>query len=321
MTTPPTLGDVQVAAATIAAGVVRTPLVRAEALDEVAGAPVWLKAELLQHTGSFKLRGALNRMQSLIAADRAAGVITVSAGNHAAAVARAGALTGTDVLVLMPRAASATKVAATRGYGATVDLASADATEAFARMTELVAETGRTVVHPFDDPVVIAGAGTVGLEIADDLPEVDLIVSPVGGGGLLSGIATALGGLAPAARLVAVQPQATGTLPASLAAGRPERIAPEPTIADALTPPSVGVLPLAILRDRLDGVVLLDEEQLAAGFRLAYARGRLAAEPGGAAAIGALAAGLVDTAGARNVVCVISGGNVDPALAARLLAA
>jgi threonine dehydratase len=321
MSTPPTLGDVQVAAATIAAGVTRTPLVRAEALDEIAGAPVWLKAELLQHTGSFKLRGALNRMQALSAAERAAGVVTVSAGNHAAAVARAGALTGTDVLVLMPRAASATKVAATRGYGATVDLASADATEAFARMQAVMAETGRIVIHPFDDPAVIAGAGTVGLEIADDLPDVDLVVCPVGGGGLLSGIATALAGLAPDARLVAVQPQATGTLVASLEAGAPTRIAPQPTIADALTPPAVGGLPLAILRDRLAGVVVLDEDQLAAGFRLAYARGRLAPEPGGSAAIGALAAGLVDTAGARNVVCVVSGGNVDPALAAALLAA
>jgi len=321
MTTPPTLGDVQVAAATIAAGVARTPLVRAEALDEIAGAPVWLKAELLQHTGSFKLRGALNRMQALSAAERAAGVVTVSAGNHAAAVARAGALTGTGVLVLMPRGASATKVAATRGYGATVDLASADATEAFARMQEVIAETGRILIHPFDDPAVIAGAGTVGLEIAEDLPDVDLVVSPVGGGGLLSGIATALAGLAPDARLVAVQPAATGTLVASLEAGAPTRITPQPTIADALTPPAVGTLTLAILRDRLAGVVVLDEDQLAAGFRLAYARGRLAPEPGGSAAIAALAAGLVDTAGARNVVCVVSGGNVDPALAAALLAA
>ena len=319
MSAAPTLGDVQVAAATIAAGVVRTPLVRAEALDEIAGAAVWLKAELLQHTGSFKLRGALNRMQALTAAERAAGVITVSAGNHAAAVARAGALTGTDVLVLMPRAASATKVAATRSYGATVDQTPADATAAFARMTELVGETGRVVIHPFDDPAVIAGAGTVGLEIAEDLPEVDLVVCPVGGGGLLSGIATALAGLAPDARLVAVQPAATGTLVASLEAGAPTRIDPRPTIADALTPPSVGALPLAILRDRLGGIAVLDEDQLADGFRLAYARARLAAEPGGSAALAALAAGLAETAGARNVVCVVSGGNVDPGLTATLL--
>jgi threonine dehydratase len=188
-------------------------------------------------------------------------------------------------------------------------------------MQEVVAETGRIVIHPFDDPAVIAGAGTVGLEIADELPDVDLVVCPVGGGGLLAGIATALTGLAPDARLVAVQPVATGTLVASLEAGAPTRIAPQPTIADALTPPAVGTLPLAILRDRLAGVAVLDEDQLAAGFRLAYARGRLAPEPGGSAAIGALAAGLVDTAGARNVVCVVSGGNVDPALAAALLAA
>ena len=142
------LADVQAAAAAIDGGIVRTPLVRAEALDEIAGAPVWLKAELLQHTGSFKLRGALNRMQALTDEERARGVITVSAGNHAAAVARAGAAVGTDVLVLMARAASPPKVTATRGYGATVDLESADAKEAFARMEAIAAETGRVVVAP-----------------------------------------------------------------------------------------------------------------------------------------------------------------------------
>ena len=313
------LADVQAAAATIGDGIVRTPLVRAEALDEVAGAPVWLKAELLQHTGSFKLRGALNRMRALTDEERARGVITVSAGNHAAAVARAGAAVGTDVLVLMARAASPTKVVATRSYGATVDLESADAKEAFARMEAIAAETGRVVVHPFNDPVVIAGAGTVGVEIATDLPDVDLVIVAVGGGGLIAGISTALRGLAPAARLIGVQPVATATLPASLASGRPETTAMQPTIADALTAPATGAVPLEILRDRLADVVVLDEDELAAGFRLAYARGRVACEVAGSAPIGALAAGRVDVAGARNVVCVVSGGNIDPALAARLL--
>ncbi len=313
------LADVQAAAAAIGDGIVRTPLVRCEALDDVAGAPVWLKAELLQHTGSFKLRGALNRMRQLSAEERGRGVITVSAGNHAAAVARAGAAVGTDVLVLMARAASPPKVAATRGYGATVDLESADAKEAFARMEAIAAESGRVVVHPFNDPVVIAGAGTVGLEIATDLPDVDLVVVAVGGGGLIAGISTALRGLAPTARLVGVQPIATATLPASLAAGRPETTDMQPTIADALTAPATGAVPLEILRDRLDDVVVLDEDELAAGFRLAYARGRVACEVAGSAPIGALAAGRVATAGARNVVCVVSGGNIDPALAARLL--
>ena len=246
-------------------------------------------------------------------------MITVSAGNHAAAVARAGAAVGTDVLVLMARAASPPKVAATRGYGATVDLESADAKEAFARMEAIAAETGRVVVHPFNDPVVIAGAGTVGLEIAADLPDVDLVVVAVGGGGLIAGISTALRGLAPKARLIGVQPVATATLAASLAAGRPETTAMQPTIADALTAPATGAVPLEILRDRLDDVVALDEDELAAGFRLAYARGRVACEVAGSAPIGALAAGRVDTAGLRNVVCVVSGGNIDPALAARLL--
>jgi threonine dehydratase len=314
------LADVQAAAAAIGDGIVRTPLLRAEALDDVAGAPVWLKAELLQHTGSFKLRGALNRIRSLSDAERARGVITVSAGNHAAAVARAGAAVGTDVLVLMARAASPPKVAATRGYGATVDLESADAREAFSRMEAIAEETGRVVVHPFNDPVVIAGAGTVGLEIAADLPDVDLVLVAVGGGGLIAGISTALRGLAPSARLIGVQPVATATLAASLAAGRPETTAMQPTIADALTAPATGTVPLEILRDRLADVVALDEDELAAGFRLAYARGRLACEVAGSAPIGALAAGRVDTAGLRNVVCVVSGGNIDPALAARLLA-
>src|SRR3954466_11978831 len=219
--------DVSRARETIGQRLPRTPTLSSRTLG------ARLKCELFQRTGSFKVRGALNRIGNLAAEERERGVIAISAGNHAQAVAFAAAEEQTDALVVMWRGASEQKIEATRGYGATVDLAASSPAEAFERLAELIEETGRTVVHPFDDPVVIAGAGTVGLEIADDLPDVDLVVSPVGGGGLLSGIATALGGLAPAARLVAVQPRATGTLPASLAAGRPERIAMAPTVADA----------------------------------------------------------------------------------------
>jgi len=311
MSTPPTLGDVQVAAATIAAGVTRTPLVRAEALDEIAGAPVWLKAELLQHTGSFKLRGALNRMQALSAAERAAGVVTVSAGNHAAAVARAGALTGTDVLVLMPRAASATKVAATRGYGATVDLASADATEAFARMQAVMAETGRIVIHPFDDPAVIAGAGTVGLEIADDLPDVDLVVCPVGGGGLLSGIASVVKAMRPEVRVIGVEAASCAPYVGSLEHGTITPVPQTETIADGIAVKHPGEITFQLIRELVDDVVTVTDAEISQTIVQLLERSKAVVEGAGAVGLAALLAGKVQ---AKRAVAVLSGGNIDTPL-------
>ncbi len=315
----PTTDAIAAARRALALHVRRTPQVASDVLADVCGVPVELKLELLQRSGSFKARGAFNRMLALTGPERARGVIAVSAGNHAAALALAGRDLGVDVLVLMPRAASSAKVSATRTYGATVDLESATSSDAFERMRAISGDTGRVVVHPFDDPLVIAGAGTVGLEIAEDAPGADLVVVPVGGGGLVAGIALALEQTAPEARIVGVQSRATGTLPASLAAGAPRTVEMQPTIADALTPPAVGELTLAICRRRGVEAVLLDEDELAAGFRRLYAAGKIAAEVAGAAPVAAILAGRIYLTGVRRIVCVVSGGNVAPDVAARLL--
>ncbi len=310
----PSYEDIVAARAAIAPHVVRTPLVPCEALG------VDLKLELFQRSGSFKVRGAFNRVLSLSPAERDRGVIAVSAGNHAAALALAGREVGADVLVLMPAAASAAKVELTRGYGGRVDLESADAAEAFARMAAISEATGRVVVHPYDDPIVVAGAGTVGLEIADDAPDADLVVVAVSGGGLISGILIALATALPNARVVGVQPRACGTLPASIAAGVPTRITSSPTSADALTAPVVGAIATDVAGRLVDQVVLLEEDEIAEGFRSLYARGKVASEVGGAVAVAAVLAGRVNVAGARRIVCVVSGGNVAPDVAAGLLA-
>jgi threonine dehydratase len=302
------------AAAALDGLVVRTPLVAAPAL----GPQIWIKCELMQRSGSFKLRGVLNKMRSLTPQQRAAGVTTVSAGNHARALALACSTEGIAARVFMPASASEYKVAATRALGAEVDLESADSAEAFARMHAHVEATGATVVHPFDDPAIIAGAGTVGREIVADLPEVSTVVVPVGGGGLISGIALAVKAARPRARIVAVEPADAATLSAALGAGKLVEVPHGGTAADALAPPSVGERPLAVCRELVDEVVVLSEDELRAGLRAAYADAKLACEVGGAAAIAALVTGRIDPGGPT--VLVASGGNIAAAELCRLLA-
>jgi threonine dehydratase len=320
----PNLDDLQAAAQTLAGRVHRTPTLSSRSLGALVGREVLLKAELFQRTGSFKLRGATNRVAALTAAERAGGAVTVSAGNHAQASALACAEAGVDLVVFMPRGASATKVAATRGYGAGVDLDSADGAEAFARMYAFAAESGRVVIQPFDDPRVIAGQGTVGLEICAGVPAPGAVLVPTSGGGLVAGVALAVKALAPAARVIAVQPRATATLAASRAPAQVQAAPPrEPgavTIADALTAPAIGELCLRACAEHVDEVVHLEEEEIREGMRFIYARAKLACEPGAAVGVGALLAGKVSDLGEGPVVAVVSGGNVTPELAASILA-
>jgi threonine dehydratase len=287
----------------------RTPTLSCSTL----GPDVFLKAELLQKTGSFKPRGVLTKLASLTPEEKARGVIAISAGNHAQAVAWGAAGEGLDALLVMWRGASEAKVAATRGYGASVDLEASGPGEAFSRLDELVETTGRTLVHPFDDPLTIAGQGTVGLEILEDLPGVDTIVVPIGGGGLIAGIAVAAAG---GARVIGVEPELSTALHSALEAG--ERVAVTPTsIADGLNAPHTGRLPLAIARELVHEVVLVSDDEIAEGFRFLYQRAKLACEPAGAAAVSAL---LVGKAGEGRTVCVVSGGNVAAETAADILA-
>lgn len=302
--------DVERAAGVIAGRLHRTPTFSARSLRD----GLYLKAELFQRTGSFKPRGVLTKLASLTPEERAAGVISVSAGNHAQALAWAAAQEGLSSLLVMWQGADSAKVAATRAYGAEVDQQAVDPAGAFQRLDQLRSTTGRTFVHPFDDPFVLAGQGTVGLEIGKDVPGVETIVVPVGGGGLVSGIAAAC---APDVRVVAVEPETSRALHAALEAGEPVSVQPR-SAADALNAPFAGELAVAACQALGVEVVLVSEDEIAEAFRVLYARAKLACEPGAAAGLAAVLAGRVD--GSRTV-CVVSGGNVAAATAAGILAA
>lgn len=303
------LDDVVAAREAIAGRLHRTPTFTSATL----GPGVHLKAELFQRTGSFKPRGVLTKLASLSDDEKRRGVISISAGNHAQAVAWAAAQEGIDALVVMWRGASEPKIAATQGYGAIVDLEAGNPAEAFERLDALIAETGRTLVHPFDDPYTIAGQGTVGLEIVEDVPTVDTIVVPIGGGGLIAGIATAAAGRA---RVIGVEPELSTAMHSALAAGERVEVTPR-SIADGLSAPHAGRNALAIVRERVEEIVLVTEDEIREGFRFLYERAKLACEPAGAVATAAFLAGKV-TGG--TVVLVVSGGNVAPETASAILA-
>jgi threonine dehydratase len=276
------------------------------------GDQVWLKAELFQKTGSFKARGVLNKLASLSPEEKARGVIGISAGNHAQALAWGAAAEGIDCLVVMYASASPAKVRATRAYGAAVDLEAADAVEAFERLDEHIRQTGRTLVHPFDDPLVIAGQGTLALELLEDAPDVETIVVPVGGGGLVAGVAAA----APDRRILAVEPEQSTAVHDAFAAGRSVPVVPN-SIADGLSAPFAGEVALRTLRANGVESVLVSEEEIEEAFRFVYERAKLACEP--AAAVG-VAAILTGKAGSGPLAVVVSGGNVAAETASAILA-
>jgi threonine dehydratase len=315
--------DCLAAARTIAGRVHRTPIFSSRSLGELMGREAHIKAELFQRTGSFKLRGLMNRVAALSPAERGGGAVTVSAGNAAQAAALACAEAAVDLVVFMPRGASEAKVAATRGYGASVDLEAADGAEAFARMHAFAAQSGRIVLHPYDDARVIAGQGTVGLEILEQIPSPGAVLVPASGGGLVSGVAIAIKARAPSTRVIAVQPRATATLRSSRApeplqaAARSEHSGT--TIADALTAPAFGEVCLRVCRQHVDEVVHLSEEEIREGLRFVYARAKLACEAGAAVGVAALIAGKVSDLGEGPVVAVVSGGNITAQAAASIL--
>ena len=314
-----TLDDVLAARAAIGGRLHRTPTFSSRLLSESTGARVHLKAELFQRTGSFKPRGVLTNLSGLSADEKARGVIGISAGNHAAALAYGAALEGVSALLVMWEGASAAKIEATRAYGAEVDLGASGPGEAFERLDELIADSGRTLVHPFDSAATIAGQGTVGLEIEKDVPDVDVVVVPIGGGGLIAGVATALKGVRPSIRVIGVEPEGSNAMHLALEAGEPVPLDPV-SVADGLNAPFAGTNTLSIVRELVDEVVLVSEEELAGAMRFLYGRAKLACEPAGAAATGALLAGKVPYEQDESVVAVVSGGNVAPETAVAILA-
>lgn len=305
-----TLQSIRAAAEVIHGRVHRTPMLSSRTLSEHCGCFVSLKAECLQKTGSFKVRGVFNRISHLTDDERERGLIGISAGNHAQALAYGAAVEGIRCTVVMPAHASQTKVDASRGYGAEVIL-HGDVFEAFAKMDELRAERGLTLVHPYEDEHVMAGQGTVGLEIIEDVPEPSLVIVPIGGGGLISGIAAAIKALHPATRVVGVEPSGAPAMTRALEAGAPVRLEQIDTIADGLAAPIAGAQTLEHVRAFVDDVVLVSDEDIRTAARLVLERSKLLLEPAGAAGVAALMTGKMNVNLNDRVVCVASGGNFD----------
>ena len=305
------------ARAELAAIVRQTPLLESMALSELAGGPVYLKCENLQRGGSFKVRGAYLRIARLSPAERARGVVAASAGNHAQGVALAAAALGTKATVVMPAAAPLPKVAATRSYGADVVLHGAAVEDALALARELAEETGSIFIHPFDHPDVIAGQGTIGLEIAEQCPEVRTIAVPVGGGGLAAGIAVAASAVLPGVRLIGVQAEAVAPVPGSIAAGHPVSVTPTATMADGIAVARPGDLTIELLAALDIRVMTVTEENLSRGLLLCLERAKQVVEPAGAAGVAAI----LEHAAAFEppAVVVLSGGNIDPLLLSKVL--
>ncbi len=313
----------------IAGRVHRTPLLSSATAARflaAAGGPriaddrLYLKAEHLQKTGSFKARGMTNRIATLDADQRARGAITMSAGNAGQAYAWAGHEAGVPMTVVMATNANPTKVEACRGYGADVVLEGTHVGEAFAALERIRDARGLTFVHPFDDAAVVAGHGSVGLELLEDLPDVDVLVVGVGGGGLISGVAAAIREGRPAVRVYGVEPTEAAAMTLALEAGSPVQIQPR-TVADGLAAPFAGNLTLAMCRRYLEGIVILTDAEILSGVRFAAERMKQVLEPAGAAALAAVLHGRIPIKDGERVAVVASGGNVDIARLGELLAA
>jgi threonine dehydratase len=315
-----TLEHVRDAAARLRGVAHRTPVITSRTLDEQIGAELHLKAETLQRAGAFKFRGAYNAIASLSDGARARGVVSASSGNHAQAVALASRLCGTRATILMPHDAPPLKRAATEGYGAEVIAYDRYGEDRDALLGTLAAERDLEIVHPYDNPRVMAGQGTVALELIEDAGELDLIVVPVGGGGLISGCATAVKALCPGARVVGVEPEASDDVARSLASGRRERVQVRPTIADGQQTASPGELTWPVIHALVDEVVTIDDDALLRAMRWCFERCKLVVEPSGVTALAAVMEGRVP-AGGQRVGVVLSGGNADPAVFTRALAA
>lgn len=317
MTALVSLSDVQ-AARKLLEGVCRvTPLEPCAPLSVALGADAWLKCENLQRAGSYKVRGAYVRISRLSEQERARGVVAASAGNHAQGVALAAQLCDADATVFMPAGAPLPKVAATKGYGATVELGGHTVDEALAAAQEYADRTGAVLIHPFDHPDVIAGQGTVGLEILEQLPEAATLVTGVGGGGLVSGMAVAAKALRPDVRVVGVQAAGAAAYPPSLRTGAPVRLESYATIADGIAVGRPGDITFAHVQALVDDIVTVTEEDISQALLMLLERVKLVVEPAGAVAVAALLAGAVQVT--SPVVAVLSGGNIDPLLIMRVI--
>jgi threonine dehydratase len=297
----------------------RTPVVTSRTLDERTGSHAFLKCENLQRMGAFKFRGAYNRIAQLEGAQRARGVVAYSSGNHAQGVALAARLLGVPAAIVMPSDAPASKLAATREYGAEIVLYDRRTMNRGAIASELAAERGAVLVPPYDDPAIVAGQGTVALELLQDVPQLDVLVVCTGGGGLLAGCALAATALRPGIEIYGVEPEAGDDFAQSFARGERVEIDVPDTIADGQQTTSPGELTFPIVRRLCTGIVTVRDEELRGAMRFAFERLKLVIEPSGASGLAALLFGKIDASGKR-VGVIVSGGNVDPATYAAIIA-
>jgi threonine dehydratase len=318
----PTLSDFEDAAAALDGVISRTPVDGSHHLSHLLGAPVHLKLENLQRTGSFKIRGATYRLSRLTAEERARGVVAASAGNHAQGVALAAEELGIPATIFMPLGVPVPKLLATRGYGADVILEGATVETPLRLAAEFAERTGAVFIHPFDHPDVIAGQGTLGLELMDEVPDAETIVVGIGGGGLIAGVAAAAKARAAlegrTIRVIGVQAENSAAYPPSLAAGHPVEVATRPTIADGIAVARPGDLPFEIIRDCVDEVVTVSEDDIARALLVLLERAKQVVEPAGAVGVAAILAGRITASGPT--VTVLSGGNIDPLLLQRVVA-
>jgi threonine dehydratase len=312
------LETIRQAADTIRDQVLRTPIVRSPSLSEQFSADIRLKLENLQITGSFKIRGAAYKLAANRSSIGPGGVVAASAGNHAQGVALAARKAGVPALIVMPEWVSISKQEATRSYGGEVEIHGNSIAECLQR-AESHARKGRTLIHPFDDPDIVAGQGTIGLEIADELPEVDAVLAPVGGGGLISGIASALKAVRPQVTIIGVEAASCPSASESRRRGKRVQVASEGSIADGISVKQIGALNFDIMQACIDEIVTVDEEHIAAAMLLLLERKKILAEGSGAVPLAALLQGVVSVKPDSRVVLVVSGGNVDPPLLGRIL--
>lgn len=320
----PSLDEIEAARAIVSRVAQPTPIETSRYLTDVIGAPVILKCENLQRTGSYKIRGAYHRLSKLTAEERERGVVAASAGNHAQGVAFAARELGIHATIFMPVGVAIPKFQATRAYGADVVLSGSIVDETLRAAADFAAETGAVLIPPFDHADVIAGQGTLGLEILDEVPDVSTIVVPIGGGGLISGVASAVKQRAAregrTIRVIGVQAANAAPYPASLEAGEPTEIGLVATIADGIAVSKPGVLNFEIIRDAVDAVVTVTEDDMARALLVLLERAKLVVEPAGAAGVAAILAGHVQHEGPGSVVAILSGGNIDPLLMQRVIA-
>jgi threonine dehydratase len=314
-----TLADIVAARDRIAGGIYESPCVESIPLSQLTGARIYCKLDYLQRTGSFKERGARNALLQLSSEQRKRGVIAASAGNHAQGVAYHGGLLGIPVTVVMPKFAALIKVTNCRQFGARIVLHGADLNESRIEAEAIAASEGLTFIHPFDNAHVIAGQGTIALEILEQTPSVEAIVVPVGGGGLLAGIGTVVDAMRPDIELVGVEPEGAACLGAALAAGEPVQVILTPTLADGLAVPCAGVRPFEVLKRVVDTVVSVDEAAIALAILRLIELEKSVVEGAGAAPLAALLAGKLDHLKGKNVVLVLAGGNIDLTMLDRVI--